>query len=354
MASHKQNMGSIYKKLASSWNKKCGQRDCNANVFQGTVATQPLYHVASLMNPVICDIRTRANIVNELKNVDPNVVIGSETANSVWIYDMRASDGAPKTEQDTARLKHYVGLFIKTYFDAHTQNYLLQHINISACFFVWFFSTPNYFYATNETRQTTRYGIQKVWTETLLRKKPSVTPKPTMKLVKQRGEMHQVNVLSKLLNEQETLETKIANLVHSEYPTIAFDWTNVKDVHGKIAECFVMNGKCYINGKKSKKLQMWYHDHQKIRDKVARAKFGIEQSKIQERNEKMAAANMMASIDADGFPPVVKLVRQNAEFPGCETTVWSSSEECSDESFGAEAEVKPEAEDIPESWEDLF
>ena len=308
-------MANIYVRLASSWNKKCGQRDCTANVFHGTVPSEPLYHVASLMNTVLCDIHSRTGIVEELKNVEPNVV-ASDTATSVWIYDMRASDAAPRTEQDSVRLKHFVKMLIKKHFDTHTQSYLLQHINISTCFFMWFLATPNYFYATKEMKQTTRNGIQKVWTETLLRKKPSDKPATTAKIVKERGELHQVNVLSKLVNDKNTLETKITNLVQSEYPSIVLDWTDIDSVHVKVSECFVMNGKCYINGKKSKKLQMLYQDYQKNQNKVARAKFGIEQSKIQQRNEKKAAAAMEAGLEKA-------------------------------------PEKAPEIDDVPESWEDL-
>jgi len=126
----------------------------------------------------------------------------------------------------------------------------------------------------------------------------------------------------------------MTTLIHSEYPAIEFDWTDVDSVHVKVSECFVMNGKNYINGKKSKKLQMLYKDYQKIHGKVSRAKFGIEQSKIQERNEKMAEAN----------------IKNNMPNSSVESFGKAGS------GPGPEAGPGPGAgpEDIPDSWEDLF
>ena len=137
-----QNMGNNYNKMARAWDKKRGTRDCQANVFQGTTAKEPLYHVPSLLNRALCDIHKHTDIVEELKSIEPNAVIVSPTMRGVWIYDMRASDAAPRTEQDATRLKWIVTLFIKKHFEPHIQQYLLDHIAISMCFFAQPVSPP--------------------------------------------------------------------------------------------------------------------------------------------------------------------------------------------------------------------
>ncbi len=315
-----QTMGNNYNKMARAWDKKRGTRDCQANVFQGTTAKEPLYHVPSLLNRAFCDIHKHTDIAKELKSIEPNAVIVSPTIRGVWIYDMRASDAAPRTEQDATRLKWIVSLFIKKHFEPHTQQYLLEHIAISMCFFAWFFATPNYFYATKEMRQTTRYGIEKIWTETLLRKQPTATPPPKQNQTKQRGAMHQKNMLPKLEEEKRALETKIEALV----PTQKFDWTDMRDVHTKVSDCFDMNSPHYIVGKKSKKLQALHQEHQKIQEKVGRMKKGIAHAEFQEQHRQTEKGN---TEDVPSIPPKAELEPEEPEEP---------------------------EEEAPDSWEDLL
>ena len=314
-----QKMGNNYNKMARAWDKKRGTRDCQANVFQGTTAKEPLYHVPSLLNRAFCDIHKHTDIAKELKSIEPNAVIVSPTIRGVWIYDMRASDAAPRTEQDATRLKWIVTLFIKKHFEPHIQQYLLEHIAISMCFFAWFFATPNYFYATKEMRQTTRYGIEKIWTETLLRKQPTATPPPKQNHTKQRGAMHQKNMLPKLEEEKRALEAKIEALVSTQ----KFDWTDMRDVHIKLSECLDMNSPHYIVGTKSKKLQALYQEHQKIQEKVGRTKKGIAHAEFQEQHRKSEKGNTEV---VPSIPPKSELEPEKPEEP---------------------------EEEAPDSWEDL-
>ena len=360
-----QTIGHTYKKVSSSWDKKRGSRDCRANVFNATTAKEPLYHVASLMNRVLCDLHNSTDIVEELERVEPNVVMVApskasissiSSISSIWVYDMRASDAAPRTEQDAARLKWFVTLLVKKHTDPQTQAYLLQHITISMCFFAWFFATPNYFYATKEMRQTTRFGIQKIWTETLLHKRPTPppTPPPTpntkSKTKSSSGATHQKgSILPKLEEEKRAIETKIDALVKSEYPTHVFDWTDVRGAHTKVSECFDMNGKNYINGKKSKKLQTLYQDYQRVHDKVARTKKGIASAEAQQqRTEKQRTEKQQRT------PPA-----QEDDVKYIDGQIWMHGKDGGwgvEETKGGEApeEAQEEAqEDIPESWEDL-
>ena len=407
MSSTTQTIGRTYKKVASSWDKKRGTRDCHANVFNATTAKEPLYHVASLMNRVLCDLHNRTDIAEELERVEPNVVMvapsississisissiskasiskASISKASIWVYDMRASDAAPRTEQDAARLKWFVTLLVKKHTDPQTQAYLLQHITITMCFFAWFFSTPNYFYATKEMRQTTRFGIQKIWTETLLRKRPTPTPTPTpnttpnttpnpkSKSRSSSGAMHQKDsILPKLEEEKRAIETKIDALVKSEHPTHVFDWTDARGVHTKVSECFDMNGKNYINGKKSKKLQTLYQDYQRVHDKVARTKKGVASAEAQHQRtdkqrtekqctekqctEKQRTEKQRTEKQQQRTPPAqedgVKYIDGQIWLQGKDGG-WCV-EETKEEAQEKEAQEEEAQEDIPESWEDL-
>ena len=389
MSSTTQTIGRTYKKVASSWDKKRGTRDCHANVFNATTAKEPLYHVASLMNRVLCDLHTRTDIAEELERVEPNVVMVApskasissiSSISSIWVYDMRASDAAPRTEQDAARLKWFVTLLVKKHTDPQTQAYLLQHITITMCFFAWFFSTPNYFYATKEMRQTTRFGIQKIWTETLLRKRPTPTPTPTpnttpntkSKSRSSSGAMHQKDsILPKLEEEKRAIETKIDALVKSEHPTHVFDWTDARGVHTKVSECFDMNGKNYINGKKSKKLQTLYQDYQRVHDKVARTKKGIASAEAQhQRTEKQRTEKQRTEKQCTEKQRTEKQCteKQQQRTPPAQEDgvkyidgqIWLQGkdggwcvEETKEEAQEKEAQEKEAQEDIPESWEDL-
>ena len=107
-----QNMGNNYNKMARAWDKKRGTRDCQANVFQGTTAKEPLYHVPSLLNRAFCDIHKHTDIAKELKSLEPHAVIVSPNIRGVWIYDMRASDAAPRTDHNETLLQRRVSIFI--------------------------------------------------------------------------------------------------------------------------------------------------------------------------------------------------------------------------------------------------
>ena len=312
-------MAKIYKKMASSWDKKRGSRDCHSNVFNGTTQNEPLYHVASMLEGVFCYVHVQTGIATVLACVEPEHTMTSSNARGVWIYDMRPSDAAPRTQQDEVRLNRFVSSFIHKHFVGAAQRYLLDHIAISMCFFAWFFTAPDYFYATKEMRQTTRRGIEKIWTETLLRKQPkTMTMPPTTKMSKSRGDMHQSTLLAKMEDEKRALQTKIETVVNCEYPSHIIDWSDERLVHLNVSECFDMNGVCYISGKKSKKLNSLYQDYQKIVVKVTRTKAGITRAENEQRS-----VNLVSSCKQTQEPVTV-------------------------------AEPMEPEDEVPESWEDLM
>jgi DNA-binding protein YbaB len=366
-----QNMGLAYKKLAELWDKKRGPtRDYTSNIFQNTTHKEPVYHVAKIVNSELCRIHknTTTTIVDELKNIEPNAVMVNEAG--IWIYDMRHTDAAPRTEQDTTRLKWFVSLFIKKHFDTSTQYYLNENFTITMCFFVWFFTTPDYFYATKEMRQTTRYGIQKIWTETLLRKKPTTTPPPTAKLIKHRGMMHQKNVLPKLEEETRALQTKMDALVsnsdslqHGGSSGGGFDWTaDARQLHKQISECLDTNSVHYISTKKSKKLQTMYQDYQKLQEKLARTKQGISHAEFQEKQGNVVFAKKpepkhieAKHVEAEHVEAEhVEAEHVEAEHVEAEHVEAEHVEAEHVEAEHVEAKDIEEEQEVPESWEDLM
>ena len=333
---YSQDLGRTYKKLSAAWDKKRGSRDSQANVFINTTKNEPILHVAALLNHVLVDLHKNSNIIKELQLIETGMVMLSAEGDSVWIYDMRSSDAMPKTEQDLVRLYWFATNMVKKCFDVDTQNYLMKHNHIAVCFFVWFFTTPNYFYATKEIKQTSRYGIKKVWKPVLLNKQPKVmVEKQTT--IKKRGEMHQVNILPKLENEKEQLQTKITNLISSVHSSIVLDYENAYELHSKMSECFDMNSKCYINGSKSKKLQKLYQDYQKVSDKVSRTTKGIQNAEFQKKKERTTHESVeretMATEDFDCGP--VEAAQAEAV-----------------QAEAVQAEAAP-GDDVPDSWEDL-
>ena len=209
-------------------------------------------------------------------------------------------------------------------------------------------------------RQTTRYGIQKIWTETLLRKKPTTTPPPAAKLTKHRGMMHQKNVLPKLEEETRALQTKMNALVsnsnslqHGGGGGGGFDWTaDAHELHKQISECLDTNSVHYISTKKSKKLQTIYQDYQKLQEKLARTKQGISHAEFQEKQGIVVFAKKPEPMHIEA-----KHVEAGHIEAGHIEAEHIEAEHIEAEHIEAEhieAEHVEEEQEVPESWEDLM
>mgnify|MGYP003317620520 CR=1 FL=1 len=326
MASMSQNLERTYRNLASSWNKKCGTRDHKANIFENTNRNDQVYHVAAVLCSSFNSLHEKSVLLKEFQVVAEGDAILSEDSNAMWIYDMRKSDSLPRTPRDMERLYTFVRKFVKGHFDVETRNYLLSHDHISVCFFIWFFTTPDFFYHTKDIRQTSRHGIKKCWTRTLLDKQPIVVvPKRATHKVVERGDMHQKVMLGKVTEHKKNIEMKITELICGEHPGYVLDWEDAYGVRRKISECMKMNSEVYINGKKGKKLQKLYQDYQKVAEKVKHTGIGI----------KTAEAVLQAKMKA--------MVLQNS-------IVGEADEKAENPVETTEALV----EEVPESWEDLI
>lgn len=325
-----QNLERTYRNLASSWKKKCGTRNHTANIFENTNRNDQVYHVAALMCSSFNSIHEKSNMLKVFQVVGQGEAILSQDSNAIWIYDMRKSDSLPRTNQDMERLYKFVRMFVTGHFDVETKNYLLKHEHISVCFFIWFFTTPDFYYRTKDIRQTSRYGIQKCWSRTLLDKEPKVVvSKQACCKVVERGNVHQKVLLGKVTEQKKNIETKITELIGGEHPEyiLELEWQDAYDVHKKISDCMKMNSKVYINGKKGKKLQKLYQDYQKIAEKARNTEHGIKSAEAV-----LQAKNKAVEFNKSETPEEVAQEEENPAGP-------------------AEAEM---VEDVPESWEDLI
>tara|TARA_B110000114_G_scaffold183770_1_gene225816 strand:- start:680 stop:1582 length:903 start_codon:yes stop_codon:yes gene_type:complete len=300
--------------------------------------------MVSLLN----GLHANSDILNEFKSVKPDTVKMGDDARTIWLYSMRPSDAMPKNAEELERLYAFVIAFTKKHLDTVTYDYVNQHIHITVCFFVWFFTKQNFYYYKKEIRQTTRGGIQKQWRSVLLTRVPTmVAAQNATNTQKVRGDIHQKAILVKLEEEQYNLKTDIKKLLSS---VCEMDFEDDAHLRETMSQTMIVGSKCYINGKKSKKLQKAYQDYVKVTDKVNKTRkslFNIENM------EKKIALNITLPAPTEDVwgelgtpPPPPPLNRQNAEFPQQMDMVAHEAQSCN----------QPEAiltEDVPESWEDL-
>lgn len=226
----------------------------------------------------------------------------------IWIYDMRQSDTLPKSQSDTQRLYVFVELLLKSWFDDQEKNYLFQHIHIATCFFVWYFTKPNFFYKDNVTKQTTRNGIQRVWTPLLLGKKVKSQKAPIHPTTPKR----QISTTNDtLLTKQQQQKTKCQNDIQTLLD-ISLDWEDPKRLHLKISE-YIMNTNSGLSMKQNKKLQKIYNEYITITTKINKTMDKI--NKVQHANAKIASTHKEPVWAKELGPPPnspSKLIRQSA------------------------------------------
>jgi hypothetical protein len=340
-------MPNTYRKLSSSWDTKTGKRDHLANVFCNTVKSDAVLHVPAIMMTLLNDIHANSDMLKELQCVNPGAVKMGDDARTLWIYSMRPSDAMPKNAEELERLYAFVRAFTKKHLDGPSNDYLDQHIHIAVCFFVWFFTKHNFYFYTKEIRQTTRGGIQKQWRSVLLTRVPVMVITQSPSIPKVRGDIHQKTILVKLEEEQANLKADIEKLLSS---VCVVDFEDEVRLRETMSMCMTMGSKCYITGKKSKKLQKSYQDYVKVTDKVNKTRKSLFQI---ESVEKKSSLTIMVPADdmwgVAGEPPSPpKLIRQNAEDGFCFTGVQET------EAYDMLPEsLEVEEDDVPDSWEDL-
>ena len=342
-----QQLPNTFNKLTTFWNGKIGNRDHTANIFYNTSANEPKTHVPFLLMSAFNRIHTEhGDMVSVFKNTNPSAIKVDNDQESVWVYTMRHSDALPRTTQDMECVFAFVRMFMEKHLDSESNVYLMKHINITVCFFIWFFTKPEFFFNKKVVKQTTRGGIKKVWRSILLVKPPVhiITAASQHK----RGVNHQTNILSNLEKEKETIEQNILSNIKSVHPYFTIQWDQY-DCHNKISETLQYNHANYVSGKKSKKIQKLYQDYQKINEKIKISKKSISSVSIQQNPKPLTIniPNHTNDWSPCGSPPSPpKLIRQNATTQ-CECITSTANVET-----GGPYPLDVD-DDVPESWEDL-
>ena len=349
------DMARSFKALDTYWKTKTGRRDHTVSIFNNTTPNEPKTHIPFLLTNLFNKLhKEHGDFVTLFKNVNPSNVKLSHDNSAIWIYSMRQSDALPKTTQDTYQLYAFVRMFLEQHLYTNNYAYMLKHINIAVYFFIWFFTTPDFFYNKTEIKQTTRNGLHKVWRSILLIKPPAapITNSTSNHI---NGVHHQNNILSKLETQKQSIISNINNIIISVHQDCTIDWDDDIKARILIAETMQLNHKHYINGKKQKKIQKLYQDLQKINDKI----------KTSNKSIRKEHKNMPLTIkipDTDSYdwgdlgppPEPPKLVRQNATHPDIEPTNWSSSEDSDHElDIPLPIHTPNKDDDVPESWEEL-
>ena len=336
------SMSQTYRKLASSWDAKTGNRDHLANVFCNTVKSDAVLHVPAIMMSLLNDLHASSDMLKELQCVNPSAVKMGDDARTIWIYSMRPSDAMPKNAEELECLYSFVNIFAKKHFNAAAYDYVSQHIHIAVCFFVWFFTKQNFYYYTKEIRQTTRGGIQKQWRSVLLTRVPPVMVVAQNTAVpKVRGDIHQKTILAKLEEGQAKLENDITKLITSG---CVVDFHDASTLHKTISQCTTSGNKNFVGNKQGKKLQKTYDEYVKVTDKVKKTRKSVFQIEAAAKKTPLTiiAPPDWGSLGEPPSPP--KLIRQSADCLGALSPLPTTN---------IQTPEPVNSEDIPESWEDL-
>lgn len=260
--------------------------------FGPTEPREPILYVAELLNTKFnehspCMLTDLANV--HIPTANAKTIA---TDSGIWIYDMRPSDYLPKSTAETERLYAFVKALLRKWFDdIKTCQYLEKNIHISVSFFIWYFSTPNYFYATKEIRHTTRYGVQRKWNTILFAKEPNQLAMAPNSSLPQPAKLRRTTntQLPKQRQEQERLQLEISRLIHSEHPECHLEWRDATRIHMRISECITnMESDYYVSGKKQKKIQKLYKEYTTVTSKINK---GLERERIVENSNLKLAPN---------------------------------------------------------------
>tara|TARA_Y100000389_G_scaffold201023_1_gene242745 strand:- start:1183 stop:2106 length:924 start_codon:yes stop_codon:yes gene_type:complete len=307
-----------------------------------------MQRVALMMSQLLGkDATTLAHRLSDLAAV-------MSSSGQVWIYDMRQSDALPKTPFDTQLLYKFVRLLISNWFSAEEELYLENNIHITVCFFVWFLTKPNFFYKDNVTKQTTRNGIQRVWTPLLLGKKMNLQKEPVnAPAPKSQLSTTTDALLPKQQQQQENLRKDIVALLASTtLSNTSLEWDDQRRLHLKISECLT-NTDSGLSIKQNKKLQKIYNEYTTITAKVNKTMLKIR--KVERANAKIATPQKEPVWDTVLGPPPMsppQLVRQSA----CvlpmfvdQTNQLADISDCHPD----ELDKYDGENNVPDSWEDL-
>lgn len=330
MSSISPNLPRAFCKLSTTWNKRAGTRSSCQGVWSKTSSSssEPINHVPAIMSGLFEDGDRVEQMAHCLFEVNPKTTTKKDE--QIWIYNMRNSDAMPRTQQDTQKLYSFVRSCLSLWCDRETNIYLEKNIHISVCFFVWYFTTPSYFYIDNVITQTTRKGVQRIWTPLLLNKEPKTVVKSTVKDVSVRQKAKTTDVL---LPKHQTRKHHLC----SEIETLVgpLEWSEQVRVHLKISGFLSASSQeTHLSIGQKKKLQKLYNEYTELSLKIKKTNEKINKTKI--LNSKIATSQPEWAEELGPPPKSTNLIRENAD------TLQSCSRDC----------LAQEDADVPDSWED--
>lgn len=370
-----QNLPRTFSKLAKMWDNKTGTRTSGQGVWtHGSPeisSNYPLQYIPCILSSLFENKTPSENMSNVLNCLDStNTKIQD---NQIWIYAMRNSDCLPKNVDEEKKLYIFVKRMLSSWCNRETYLYMEKNIHICVCFFIWYFTKPNFFYTDKVIRQTCRNGIQRVWTPMFLQKEPKSVHVPIVnRTTNGPAAISSTNdtLLPKQQIQQEKLRKEIQELVILG-TTKELDWINSTLVHIQVSECLTsLESKLSI--KQTKKLQKIYNEYITITKKINRTLTKIRS--VEMANSKKTPissvpySNSTACALELGPPPLLipKLIRSNfsdsseivdnnkqiSDCPGCANNQPNQQAHMGG-CLPDDVESISDDEGVPDCWEDL-
>ena len=357
MATVSQNFPRTYYNLAKTWDAKVGSMSFDQVSFKDNKTIKD--RIARLLH---AEFKTQANgpagivqvfaHIGDLMSKHFNMDNVSMYDNSIWIYNMRASDTLPKSPNDLKRLYQFVRIAISQWFNAGNEIFLAddKNIHITVSFFLWYITKPHFFFKDKVTRQTTRYGIERIWTPLLLAKEVKMQP-PNLPSAKPKTLIKTTNAqLPKWEQLVADIKLKISNITGR-----TFSWEDSFTLHGEISAALSDND---LNTNQIKKLQKLYSEYQVLYQKISKAKGKIMEAEMQNAKIVRSETNSSAAacVGCEQNQP-----NQLAHIGGCledpeEVEVpddWEEGEFVGEKTVCMRVLANKSAEEeVPENWED--
>lgn len=359
-ASTSQNFPRTFFRLQRRWDEKVGRRNVTAGIWSDATFNQQQAPSYDRVPHIMEQLFQQADFAQVLKSVSLNTKLSLDER-SVWVYDMRNSDALPRTTQDEKKLYEYVKLIIANSFPQNSgrqirtpRSYLEDNIHVAVCFFVWCLTKPNFFFKDKVISQTTRNGIQRVWTPLLLEKEPKSRPiSNSTRSAKPAPKVTTDAMLPKQLQEQSRLRSNIEEIMGTKV-----EWDDSSYRHIQISEAINATGdETTISIKNIKKLQKIYNDYTKLEIKIVKSQEKIR--KIEFANSKLVASQSFLPSP----PPLIRQPFTENDGGEAEEPVQVSCSGCAENAPNQLAHVGPggclgdddllEPEEVVDSWEDL-
>ena len=249
-------------KLNKIWKKKVENRDFTKKCFKVHHNDVSL-KVAHLLNEHFETLnKQNASIIETfqidlLQNKHHHIIFKN---NKMWFYNMRKSDSIPANNTELQKVYSFMNFIIEQYTSGEEKNILQQNMNICACFLIWYFTTPNYYYLNNHySYKKSKY---KKWDEILYNKIPKEQEQKKRK--ESKSFKQQSHNDTTLLPKQELLVMKMLKYLESELD-IKLEKEESYVQHARISRMLCENK---IGSNKYKRMNKYYQDYQTEKEKL--------------------------------------------------------------------------------------